>query len=95
MTIEICVEGAQDLGLVVVDHPPALFELPFAPGEGFGNVGAESGEEGRVSGFEVRGGGEGRHDALEMGVGMEVRLKGAIEQELAFPSIRDPYMRFD
>ena len=46
MAVEIEAESISDGGFVVVDEPPALLKLPFAPGEGLRFVACEGFEEG-------------------------------------------------
>lgn len=49
MAVKIGVESGGDGSLVVAHHPPHLFELPFSPGDRFGEVASEGLVEGRMS----------------------------------------------
>lgn len=61
--MKIIVHSINDELLVVFDHPPALLELPFAPGERFGFACLEGGVKGVVALQEVHLGCElGSHE---------------------------------
>ena len=51
--MEVEMKRLQDLGVMVLDHPPELFQLPFAVGQGLGFAGGESSEDCCVRVFEV------------------------------------------
>ena len=53
VAVEIGVQSCGDGFLVVGDQPPELFELPFAPGERFGEIALEGFGEGCVGFLEL------------------------------------------
>lgn len=64
MSVEVFLEGFEDLSVVVFEHPPYLLELPFSPFEGFGFSCCEGFEDCFVGVVEVCFGSE-RHGMFQ------------------------------